>query len=30
LKFSESLVRGEPNRMRIALTAGADKVRQIV
>jgi pyruvate dehydrogenase (quinone)/pyruvate oxidase len=29
-KFSESLLRGEPNAIRIALTAGADKVRQIV
>ena len=30
VKFTESLVRGEPNRIRIALTAGSDKVRQIV
>lgn len=30
VKFSEALVRGEPNRIRIALTAGSEKVRQIV
>ena len=30
LKFSESLVKGEPNRIRIALTAAKDTVRQIV
>ncbi len=29
-KFSEALMRGEPNRMKIALTAASDKVRQIV
>ena len=30
VKFSEALVRGEPHPIKIALTAGADKVRQIV
>ena len=30
LKFAESLVRGEPNRGRIALTALSDKVREMV
>ena len=30
LKFAESLVRGEPNREKIALTAVADKVRELV
>lgn len=30
LKFTEALVRGEPNRMRIALTAASDTVRQVV
>jgi pyruvate dehydrogenase (quinone) len=30
LKFSEALMRGEPNRMRIALTAASDTVRQII
>lgn len=30
LKFSEALMRGEPNRVRIALTATSDMVRQIV
>jgi pyruvate dehydrogenase (quinone)/pyruvate oxidase len=30
LKFAESLVRGEPNRGRIALTALSDKVRELV
>lgn len=30
IKFSEALVRGEPNRMRIALTAASDTVRQVV
>jgi pyruvate dehydrogenase (quinone)/pyruvate oxidase len=30
VKFSESLLRGEPKALRIALTAGADKVRQII
>ena len=30
VKFSESLLRGEPNRLRIALTAASDTVRQIV
>ena len=29
-KFSEALMRGEPHRIRIALTAGSDLVRQIV
>ena len=30
IKFSEALLRGEPNRLRIALTAGSDTVRQII
>src|SRR5437667_2440323 len=30
LKFAESLVRGEPNRGKIALTALSDKVREMV
>ena len=30
VKFSEALIRGEPNRLRIALTAAADTVRQVV
>jgi pyruvate dehydrogenase (quinone) len=30
LKFAESLVRGEPNRTKIALTALSDKVREMV
>ena len=30
VKFSEALVRGEPNRIRIALTAASDTVRQII
>ena len=30
IKFSEALMRGEPHRMRIALTAASDMVRQIV
>ena len=30
LKFSEALMRGEPNRIRIALTAAHDTVRQMV
>ena len=30
LKFAESLVRGEPNRTKIALTALSDKVRELV
>ena len=30
LKFSESLIKGEPNRIKIALTAAKDTVRQIV
>lgn len=30
LKFSEALAKGEPNRIKIALTAAADTVRQIV
>jgi pyruvate dehydrogenase (quinone)/pyruvate oxidase len=30
VKFSEALIKGEPNRMRIALTAASDTVRQVV
>ena len=30
LKFSEALLRGEPNRIKIALTAASDTVRQII
>ena len=30
LKFAESLVRGEPNRDKIALTALSDKVRELI
>jgi pyruvate dehydrogenase (quinone) len=30
LKFSEALAKGEPNRIKIALTAAKDTVRQIV
>jgi pyruvate dehydrogenase (quinone)/pyruvate oxidase len=30
LKFAESLVRGEPNRMKIALTSAHDTVRELV
>ena len=30
LKFAESLLRGEPNRSKIALTALSDKVRELV
>lgn len=30
IKFAESLAKGEPNRMKIALTAAKDTVRQIV
>ncbi len=30
LKFSEALAKGEPNRIRIALTAAHDTVRQII
>jgi pyruvate dehydrogenase (quinone)/pyruvate oxidase len=30
LKFSEALIKGEPNRIRIALTAASDTVRQVV
>ena len=30
MKFAESLVRGEPNRSKIALTALSDKVRELV
>jgi pyruvate dehydrogenase (quinone)/pyruvate oxidase len=30
IKFSEALMRGEPNRLKIALTAANDTVRQIV
>ena len=30
MKFSEALAKGEPNRLKIALTAAKDTVRQIV
>ena len=30
IKFTESLARGEPNRIKIALTAASDTVRQII
>jgi pyruvate dehydrogenase (quinone)/pyruvate oxidase len=30
IKFSEALLKGEPNRLRIALTAAKDTVRQVV
>ena len=30
IKFSEALMRGEPNRIRIALTAAHDTVRQVI
>jgi pyruvate dehydrogenase (quinone)/pyruvate oxidase len=30
IKFTESLMRGEPNRIKIALTAANDTVRQII
>ena len=30
VKFSEALMRGEPHRMKIALTAASDTVRQII
>ena len=30
MKFAESLVRGEPNRSKISLTALSDKVRELV
>jgi pyruvate dehydrogenase (quinone) len=30
VKFSEALMRGEPNRIKIALTAASDTVRQVV
>ena len=30
VKFSEALMRGEPNRIKIALTAASDTVRQII
>jgi pyruvate dehydrogenase (quinone)/pyruvate oxidase len=30
IKFTESLMRGEPNRLKIALTAANDTVRQII
>lgn len=30
IKFTESLIKGEPNRLKIALTAASDTVRQIV
>ena len=30
LKFAEALARGEPNRMKIALTAAHDRVRELV
>lgn len=29
-KFAQSLVRGEPNREKIALTVLADKVRELI
>jgi pyruvate dehydrogenase (quinone)/pyruvate oxidase len=29
-KFAQSLLRGEPNREKIALTVAADKVRELV
>jgi pyruvate dehydrogenase (quinone)/pyruvate oxidase len=29
-KFAESLLRGEPNRVKIALTAFSDTVRELV
>jgi pyruvate dehydrogenase (quinone)/pyruvate oxidase len=29
-KFAESLIRGEPNRSRIALTALGDKIRELI
>ena len=29
-KFAESLVRGEPNREKIALTVLGDKVRELI
>jgi pyruvate dehydrogenase (quinone) len=30
VKFAESLLRGEPNREKLALTALADRVRELV
>jgi pyruvate dehydrogenase (quinone)/pyruvate oxidase len=30
VKFSEALIKGEPHRMRIALTAVSDTVREVV
>jgi pyruvate dehydrogenase (quinone)/pyruvate oxidase len=30
LKLAEALVRGEPNRMKIALTNAHDRVRELV
>ncbi len=30
VKFTEALIKGEPNRIRIALTAASDTVRQVV
>jgi pyruvate dehydrogenase (quinone)/pyruvate oxidase len=30
LKFAESLLRGEPNREQVALTALRDRVRELV
>ena len=30
VKFSEALLKGEPNRVKIALTAAHDTVRQII
>jgi pyruvate dehydrogenase (quinone)/pyruvate oxidase len=30
IKFSEALIKGEPNRLKIALTAASDTVRQII
>ncbi len=30
VKFAESLIRGEPNRGKIALTVASDKVRELI
>ena len=30
VKFAESLARGEPHRIKIALTAASDTVRQVI
>jgi pyruvate dehydrogenase (quinone)/pyruvate oxidase len=30
VKFSETLMRGEPNRLKIALTAASDTVPQVI